>query len=65
MPEQDEIVTVRRRKGYGDVSTPFGFIVEGDTMPMRRAEAESRDDFEIVEAEPKPAPAEESEKPKK
>lgn len=49
-PGPDDLVTVRRRAGYGDVSVPaLGIIVrEGETMPMRFEEASARDDFEIV-----------------
>jgi len=45
----DEIVQARRRKGYGDVSSPqHGDIREGEIVPMRFEEADGREDFEVA-----------------
>lgn len=48
-PEPNDIVRARRREGYGTVSTEHGLWMEGETIPMRYAEALAREDCDPVE----------------
>lgn len=42
-------VQVRRKEGFGGVTTDLGFIAEGELFTMPREEAEAREDWEILE----------------
>lgn len=48
-PDPNEIIDAVRVADWPVTSYDYGIINPGDTMPMRRAEAENRDDFEVVE----------------
>lgn len=45
-PGPNDIVLARRKRGHGNVTSDAGDWPEGGTIPMRRAEAEARDDCE-------------------
>ena len=53
MPKPDDIVSARRKKGYGNVMTDLGEWREGEVIPMRYEEAKAREDCMVVE-EPEP-----------
>lgn len=64
--DPNEIVQARRIAPWTVSNVDFGEIKQGDVIPMRRQEAEERDDFEIVDgkAASKDAPASTALEPK-